>query len=291
MYADESPLTSTAGDIAVALDGAWQIAADPGNRGEPESWFDAATFPQGQAKPIQVPGVPSEVFPMKAKLGDAPNDAYWYFRTFALPDQPPPRTRYYLRFGAVRQSSDVWLNGKHLGSHGGGEDPFEYDVTALLQTARPNALAVRVKMHRLGGIWQSVKLVAQPDVRIIDSFARPDATAKKIDLEVTLENNTGRPAAVEVAAELGQFKPAAGLGRQATVVTAAPGVSTARLVLPVAQPHPWDLDDPFLYTVKVTSTWQDGGGAVAGRDTDAFRTGFRDIRMVGESFYLNGRRF
>lgn len=188
---------------------------------------------------------------------DGPDDAYWYFRTFTLPGQPPPRTRYYLRLGAVRQSSDVWLNGKHLGSHGGGEDPFEFDVTALLQTAQPNALAVRVKMHRLGGVRQSVKLVAQPGVRIIDSFARPDATAKKIDLEVTLENNTGSPATVEVAAELGSFKPAAGLGRLATTVTAAPGISTARIVLPVAQPHIWNLDDPFLYTIKVTSMWKD----------------------------------
>ena len=220
---------------------------------------------------------------------DNPDNAYWYFRTFPVQGAPQAGMRYYLRFGAVRQISDVWLNGTHLGSHGGGEDPFEFDVTKFLQQGS-NALAVRVKMNLLGGIWQDVKLVAQPDVRIIDAFAKPDAKGKKIDLEVTLENNTAGAAAVAVAAVLGEFKPARALGNQSATITAAPGISTANLVLPVAQPHLWDLNDPFLYTIKVTSTWKDANGAELGQDADSFRTGFRDFRVVNGYFYLNGRR-
>jgi hypothetical protein len=290
MKADEAT-TSDAGTTVASLDGTWQIVQDPKNEGESAGWFKAGAFPLAQAKPAQVPGVPAETFPMRSWDTDPPTDAYWYLRTFATKGQPEAHVRYYLRFAAVKQNSDVWLNGTHLGGHRGGEDPFEFDVTKILQATQDNTLVVRAQMNLLGGIWQPVKLVAQPEVRIIDAFARPDAKAKKIDLEVTLENNSDSPAPVEVAAELGHFKPAAEVGRETTSVTAAPGLSTVKLTLPVANPHLWNLDDPFLYTIKVTSAWKDGGGAVVGRDVDAFRTGFRDFRVVDGFFYLNGKRF
>ncbi len=295
MKADEStnppvttPLTSVAGTVVTPLDGTWQIVHDTKHEGEAAAWFNPGAFPVAQARPIPMPGVPTEIFPTNAWWNDAPGEQYWYFRTFSVQGQPAAHVRYYLRFGAVRQISDVWLNGVHLGTHDGGEDPFEYDVT---QRVRPgaNTLVVRVKMNLIGGIWQGVKLVEQPDVRIIDSFARPDAKGKKIDLEVTLENNSGAPATVDVTAALGEFRPACALGRETTTVTAAPGLSTASLVLPVAQPHLWNLGDPFLYTIRVTSAWRDGG-TVLGRDSESFRTGFRDFRVVDGFFYLNGRR-
>jgi len=287
--ADESATTSDGGTLVATLNGTWQIVQDTKNEGEAAGWFKGDTFPSAQAKPIQVPGVPTEVFPTTAWWMDNPDNAYWYFRTFPVQGAPQPGMRDYLRFGAVRQISDVWLNGTHLGSHGGGEDPFEFEVTKFLKLG-DNALAVRVKMNLMGGIWQGVTLVAQPDVRIIDGFAKPDAKGKKIDLEVTLENNSGKPATVDVAAALGEFKPARALGQQSTTVTAVPGISTANLVLPVEQPHLWDLNDPFLYTIKITSTWKDASGAKLGQDSDSFRTGFRDFRVVDDYFYLNGRR-
>jgi hypothetical protein len=59
--------------------------------------------------------------------------------------------------------------------------------------------------------------------------------------------------------------------------------------LPVEHPHLVDLNDPLLYTVKVTSTWKEAN-PVLSHDSDSFRTGFRDFRVVGDYFYLNGRR-
>ena len=49
-------------------------------------------------------------------------------------------------------------------------------------------------------------LVSQPEVRIIDGFARPDAEKKEIRLEVNLENNTAAPATVEVDRRLGRIQ-------------------------------------------------------------------------------------
>jgi len=140
--ADMTAPVSDAGAVAVSLDGQWQSALDPKDQGRSAKWFDPAFFPAAEARPIQVPGALTEVW---ADLKDFP----WYLKTFPLGMTPAPGMRYYLRFGAVEHSSDVWFNGTYLGAHEGGEDPFEFDVTSLLQPGKPNTVAVRVKLTTL----------------------------------------------------------------------------------------------------------------------------------------------
>jgi len=58
------------------------------------------------------------------------------------------------------------------------------------------------------------------------------------------------------------------------------------MMLSAGPPHPWSLEDPFLYTVKVTVDW-------AGQQ-DAFavpHVGFRDFRINEHGYFeLNGKR-
>jgi hypothetical protein len=285
--------STSSGTLIQSLDGEWQSAPDLNNGGETAKWFDPASFPASAARPLQVPGAVTEVWPIST-FTDPSKNAIWYLKTFPLLAGQGANMRYYLRFGAVMTMSDVWLNGIHLGAHEGGEDPFEFDVTSLLQPGKPNAVAVRLKLWPItpvpeGGITQDVSLVAQPEVRILDAFAKPDAKAGQIHLEVTIENNTKSPAQVGVKAALGEYKTSRSLGSQLATITAPPGQTVAKLDLPVKRPHLWDLNDPFLYTVKVTSNWNAGDGATRD-DIYSFRTGFRDFRMVDGYFHLNGRR-
>jgi hypothetical protein len=284
-----APSTSS-GTVIQSLDGEWQSAQDLKDAGRTEKWFDPSSFPAGASRPALVPGSGMETWPITSWWMDAPTNILWYLKTFPLEMTPQAGLRYYLRFGAVKKMSEVWLNGTSLGTHEGGEDPFEYDVTSLLQPGKPNTVAVRLQMAMQGGINQHVSLVAQPEVRIIDAFARPDAKAATIHLEVTVENNTKSPAQVDLNVALGTFKPSRSLGSQATTLTAPPGQTVAKLDLPVKNPHGWDLNDPFLYTLKVTSDWKGADNAAARHDTYSFRTGFRDFRVVDGYFYLNGRR-
>ncbi len=177
--------------------------------------------------------------------------------------------RSYLRFGAVRYLSHVWLNGIDLGSHEGGDDPFEFEVTKLLRAGQLNTLIVRVASPFLGGVNQHVSIVAEPDVRIIDGFARPNAQAGTIRLDVTVENNTSAPAVVDLTASLGEYKPSRAVGRQTASATVPPGRSTTTLTLSVPQPHPWNLDDPFLYTISITSQWRGASNDVMTGGTTA----------------------
>lgn len=273
-----------------SLDGEWQIANDAKDLGRTQAWNEPARFPAADARPIQVPGNINEAWPNPATLG-TPESANldWYRKVFT-PGPAESGRRSYLRFGSVRYRSEVWLNGTSLGTHEGGESPFEYDVTGRLQPGQANTLIVRVASPFLGGINQHVALVSQPAVRIVDAFARPNAAERQIRLEVALENNSGQPATVELAADLGEFKPARALGTRTLTATAPPGSSTSVLTLPVPYPQPWSPDHPFLYTVKLAALWREAPTVSAGRDQYLLRTGFRDFRIVNGFFTLNGRR-
>ncbi len=112
--------------------------------------------------------------------------------------------------------ADVWLNDRAVGAHEGGESPFVFDVTDILQPGRKNRLAVRVlnpthepidgivlneTPHRnkalpytsgsawdQGGIWDSVELLFVPAVRVEDLFVRPDWKTGEMRVQLNLRN-------------------------------------------------------------------------------------------------------
>ncbi len=274
-----------------SLDGTWEIARDQNDLGRVGQWYQPSRFPTAVARPIQVPGNINETWPNPAPILEArAANLDWYLLTFTPKTAAGPGLRSYLRFGAVRYMSEVWLNGRYLGAHEGGEDPFECDATEALVPGRSNTLVVRVASPYLGGINQHVTLVSQPRVRLIDGFARPDAERREIHLEVTMENNTGAPASVDLTATWGEYKPGRRLGAKTTQVTVPPGQSAATLILPVAQPRLWSFDEPNLYTIGIASFWHGAPSESPAGDACHFRTGFRDFRVVDGFFHLNGKR-
>ena len=66
-----------------------------------------------------------------------------YRRTFCVPEAWNNKT-ILLHFGAVDWDCDVLVNGKLLGNHQGGYDPFWYDITGALNATAQNGLVVSV---------------------------------------------------------------------------------------------------------------------------------------------------
>src|SRR5215210_349563 len=56
----------------------------------------------------------------------------WYQRSFTLPATWEGQ-RILLHFGAVDWESTVFINGKEIGKHTGGYDPFSYDITEAIK--------------------------------------------------------------------------------------------------------------------------------------------------------------
>lgn len=135
----------------------------------------------------------------------------WYHREITLPDSFTGR-RLILHFGAVDQTSEVWVNGMKVMEHVGGYLPFEGDVTDAVNAGRMEII-VRVtdesdggyhtrgkqKTKRGGiwytpqsGIWQTVWLEAVPEAYVRKLRISPDFDGAAVEISAeTVGNETG----------------------------------------------------------------------------------------------------
>lgn len=191
-----------------------------------------------------------------------------------------------VRFGAVNYFAEVRLNGRVLGTHEGGYLPFEFVIPE--GTPSESALEVHVTLPSgdateypdfpfgeiphgkqswygpLGGIWQSVKLIAR-DRRHVSRVA--------IDADI----------GGEVTMTLTRSDAAAGASIRATIGGVSAETSGNTLKLRVDLPALWSPEHPNLHTVKVDLI---AGGTVV--DTTHHTFGFRKIETRDGKFYLNG---
>lgn len=120
-----------------------------------------------------------------------------------------------LKFGAVRYVADVWLNGRYLGYHEGGDTPFALDATDALIPGAYNDLVVRVDnppwgsrddivpwgladWWNYGGIVGDVWLEAVPATSAVRADVKPHLDGA--DVSVVLQHRG--PGSVAVAARV-----------------------------------------------------------------------------------------
>ena len=183
----------------------------------------------------------------------------WYHRTFSVPAAWQSR-RVRLHFGAVDWRCEVRVNGREIGRHQGGYDPFTFDITDALRWNGAEEISVCVTDPTEGdqprgkqsskpegifytstsGIWQTVWLEPVPDVCIDRLKITPDVDAKTVRVWATV-NTLSDKARVEAVASVD--------GKE---IARASGRANAELSLELPQPHLWSPDDPFLYDLKVT---------------------------------------
>ena len=193
-----------------------------------------------------------------------PDQRLWYRRRFTVPAGWRGQ-RVLLHFGAVNWDSTVAVNGTALGTHQGGYDAFEYDITDALKpganelvvsawnpviTDGPNSQVTgkqRLKSEGYAytactGIWQTVWLEPVPTTHISGLKITPDIDAKVLRLTVQTE---GRAADCDVLVTTFD-----GPG----VLSRTSGQPNAPITIPVANPHLWTPDDPHLYDLRIYLT-------------------------------------
>ncbi len=106
-----------------------RITSDMGDRG-------ARVFDDSQWPALDVPGTFNPP-PNRSATGG------YYRRDFVVPASWTGKYAT-LKFGAVRYVADVWLNGRYLGYHEGGDTPFALDATGALVPGATNNVVVRV---------------------------------------------------------------------------------------------------------------------------------------------------
>lgn len=232
------------------LNGDWAFAFDPNNAGLKEQWQSGKkTFD----RTISVP------FPWGAPLSGVEDEADigWYQRTIQI-DPAWRGKRIFLTIGASDWETTVWLDGQLLGSHRGGYTPFSFELTELAKPGTTQTLTVRADDIRRDftlygkqgygnarGIWQTVYLETRGRTHLDALHFAPDIDRQLVQVTAYLPEPPAQDSVLQLQIQ--------GDGRtyeQAAVFSA--GKTKTTFEVPIANPHLWSLDDPFLYEVKAS---------------------------------------
>jgi len=239
----------------VNLNGHWDFALTSQHTPEPWTWESKILVP----------------FPVEAALSGVKKNVsdaqrLWYHRTFTVPAAWQGK-RVLLHFGAADWETTVSVNGKQLGTHRGGYDAFNFDITEALKPSGTNDLVVTVwdpadagsqprgkqvrSPHGIwytgtSGLWQTVWLEPVAPAHIESVKITPDFDASAVTLEVSVVGTGGKST---VKAEVLEGPKVVQTGEVS--VEGSAGTLKPRLALKIPNAKPWSPDSPFLYGLRV----------------------------------------
>jgi len=232
------------------LNGLWQYAITPKTQNDLPHAFDGS---------ILVPyAVESALSGVGKEVGK--DQVLWYHQKFELAKNIR-KEQVLLHFGAVDWQCTLYVNGKEVGSHEGGYDPFSFNITPFLKKGQTQEIALRVwdptddgpqprgKQVKkpegiwytpVTGIWQTVWLEGVPQSFIAKTKQTPDVDAQALRFSAEVE---GSQAGDELKIE------ALDGGKVISEQRVSVGTEAA---LPVKSAKLWSPTSPHLYDLKVS---------------------------------------
>jgi len=250
--------------------------------------------------PIQSDGVIgpfSKTSEGKMRTGYTIGGTAWYRKTFTI-DKANREKIAYLNFDGVYMNSDVWVNGKHVGNHPYGYTSFYYDITPYLNPAgQPNVVAVQVKNEGSNARWYSgsgiyrhtwLTLVNPAHIGMWGVYVKTPSvseTAAAVNVATTLVNSGTEN--LDVALQVQIIDPDGAVAGTAEIqAELSPGTKQdVDQHVSITNPTLWSVDNPQLYTAKVTVL-------LNGKESDVVNASFgiRSIAFSAEKgFLLNGK--
>lgn len=228
------------------LNGLWDYAITDKEAPQPSKW-------DGQ---ILVPFCSESSL---SGVGKHPTEkqALWYHRTFKAPDLKDGRLL--LHFGAVDWHCKVTVNGKPVGEHKGGYDPFTLDITEAIKPGAENELIVWVwdptekGSQPVGkqltnpngiwytpvtGIWQTVWMERVPKSYIRSVRFTPDIDKGEVEVRVEVVGDANKVLVGRRTSDAGHK----------TIAEGKPGTPFR---FKVEDLKLWTPDNPHLYEVDV----------------------------------------
>lgn len=183
----------------------------------------------------------------------------WYQRQFQI-SNTQRKGKVLLHFGAVDWETEVFVNGKAVGKHQGGYDPFSFDISEYLNKGQHQELSVRVwdptdqgpqprgkQVNNprgiwytpVTGIWQTVWLEFVPENYIAGLKISPDWDNSTF--EILPELNISQAG----------FKVTVNAFDGDNLVGQAEAAIGQSLRLKIPNPKSWSPDNPHLYDFEV----------------------------------------
>lgn len=226
--------------------------------------------------------------------GYLPGGIGWYRKHFQLTDDA---ARHYVYFEGVYNRSEVYLNGHLLGKRPNGYISFMYDMTPYLKEG-DNVLAVRVDHSRYAdsrwytgsGIYRDVWIIAAPEIHFAQwglGWHATSITDKQavVSVDIEVEKPAKAEPRLEVKAALYDAEGKLVAENRKSVNGKGKEFFKETLTLKVKKPHRWDLDSPYLYTLKA-ELYCDGKCI----DASSSSVGLRTLQFdANKGFALNGR--
>jgi beta-glucuronidase len=294
-----TPLYQDGPDGRALVDGTWLFRLDSANRGRRQRFYRQRTTTGW--KPVTVPNAwnvgDDSVASMNGSIG-------WYRKDFELPSKSAALD-WAIRFESVNYRSDVWLNGRQIGSHRGAYLPFTVLLRGLNRTG-VNRLVVRVNSRRkatdfpparnhpttglptggwwnYGGILREVYLERIDRVQFESALVIPRigcrACNATVRMSTRLRNVTSGRRRVTVTGRFGTRSV-----RLGSRTIAAGAAATFDGSLKFARPKLWSPASPHLYPASIEVA---AGGRLLGRWR--MHSGVRQIRVSAGRLTLNGR--
>ena len=236
--------------------------------------------------------------PGGGRVGYFPTGTGWYRKSFDIPGYSKNKL-YSIEFDGVYMLSTVTVNGVEIGTWPYGYSSFAYDLTPVLK-ARGNVIEVKVDNSRQpnsrwytgSGIYRHVRLIETGRTRF-DRWGVFNYTEKVTDgtarvaVEATLTNGQSRSLSATVRQRVLDAKGAEVASTEEKLDVAAGEQVTLHQWVDVASARLWDLEDPYLYTLR-SEIYADGKMLDQVDNTLGIRTIEYDI---DKGFFLNGKSY
>ena len=230
----------------------------------------------------------------------------WYRKHFTVNPEHKGRTLI-IRFGAIANQAQIWVNGVAYGTFTGGYTPIEIDITDVVQWDQENLVAVRVNnihndeippgrwrmdFNNYGGMYREVELLSLSPVHLVENeffVTTPivDKKESKISVQIQVQNELKEPAKVDVKCQLYDNNKIIATFDNSIRVPMGLSISCDQLETSIKNVTLWTPENPKLYTLKV-SLIKDGKAV----DDLVTFIGFRSFGFdAQEGFSLNGKLY
>jgi len=223
----------------------------------------------------------------------------WYQRDIQMPSEWKGK-RVMLNFGAVYYESTLYIDGKFVGYHCGGSDPFAYDITPFVEDGASHSLVLEVRSDLLSGvqpggkqsheqesygcfytrttgIWQSVWMEAVDAYGLKGVGIVPDIDINTVTITPTYYNIAkGQTISISVLD-----------GKKRVAKFSGDATEGLPIQMKIRKPKLWSPENPHLYTLALEV--KDANGKVLDKVSSYF--GMRKISIEGTHILLNNEPY